>query len=94
MRRLIAAVAASALLAGAGTTAALTGAPAAASAPQPGDAPSGWEPRPAKFGVHVTEDVAVQMSDGAVLRVNVYRPAKADGTPVERRFPVILTQTP
>ena len=94
MRRLIAAVAATALLAGAGTTAALTGAPAVASAPQPGDAPSGWKPRPAKFGVHVTEDVPVKMSDGAVLRVNVYRPAKADGTPVDRRFPVILTQTP
>jgi putative CocE/NonD family hydrolase len=44
--------------------------------------------------VHVTEDVKVTMSDGAVLRVNVYRPAKPDGTAVRRRFPVVLTQTP
>ena len=44
--------------------------------------------------MHVTEDVPVTMSDGTVLRVNVYRPANADGTAVERRFPVILTQTP
>jgi putative CocE/NonD family hydrolase len=57
-------------------------------------APSGWTPRPARFGVHTAEDVVVRMSDGARLRVNVYRPAHADGTPVRRRFPVILTQTP
>ena len=86
MRRLIAAVAATALLVG--------GTSAAASVPQAGDAPSGWQPRPATYGVHVTEDIGVRMSDGTVLRVNVYRPAKADGSPVERRFPVILTQTP
>lgn len=86
MRRLIAAAAASVLLLG--------GTSAAASVTQAGDAPSGWEPRPATYGVHVTEDVPVTMSDGTVLRVNVYRPARADGTPVDRRFPVILTQTP
>jgi uncharacterized protein len=86
VRRLIAAVAATALLVG--------GTSAAASVPQAGDAPSGWKPRPAAYGVHVTEDVGVKMSDGTVLRVNVYRPAKADGTPVDRRFPVVLTQTP
>jgi putative CocE/NonD family hydrolase len=44
--------------------------------------------------VNVTEDRSVTMSDGTVLRVNVYRPAKADGTPVAKRLPVILTQTP
>ncbi len=44
--------------------------------------------------MHITEDVKVPMSDGTVLRVNVYRPARADGSPVRRRFPVILTQTP
>ena len=43
----------------------------------PGDTPSGWKPRPARYGVNVTEDVQVTMSDGAVLRVNVYRPAQA-----------------
>ncbi|NUS51878.1 MAG: CocE/NonD family hydrolase [Nocardioidaceae bacterium] len=55
---------------------------------------AGWRARPATYGVHVTEDVPVTMSDGRVLRVNVYRPARADGSAVPRRFPVILTQTP
>ncbi len=87
MRRLVIAVLTTALVAavpvlGAGTRA--TAVPVAA----------GWQERPATYGVHVTEDVPVTMSDGTVLRVNVYRPANADGTAVERRFPVILTQTP
>ncbi|HEU5033537.1 MAG TPA: CocE/NonD family hydrolase, partial [Mycobacteriales bacterium] len=59
-----------------------------------GAAPSGWQPRAATYGVHVTEDVPVTMSDGTVLRVNVYRPARDDGSPAPGRFPVILTQTP
>ncbi len=46
------------------------------------------------YTVHVTEDVPVTMSDGTVLRVNVYRPGTADGSPAPGRFPVILTQTP
>ncbi|MGZ4493213.1 MAG: CocE/NonD family hydrolase [Nocardioides sp.] len=56
--------------------------------------PSGWTARPATYGVAVTQDVRVTMSDGNVLRVNVYRPARADGSPAPGRFPVILTQTP
>ena len=87
-RRTIAAVATTVLLAGATTvTTAATAATATTPAP-------GWQPRPATFAVHVTEDVPVTMSDGTVLRVNVYRPARADGSPVQRRFPVVLTQTP
>jgi putative CocE/NonD family hydrolase len=65
-----------------------------ASAAAPAGAPSGWTARPATYGVNVTDDVPVTMSDGTVLRVNVYRPANADGTAVAKRFPVILTQTP
>ena len=57
-------------------------------------AATGWQERPAQYGVHVTEDVPVRMSDGKRLRVNVYRPAKDDGSPVEGRFPVVVTQTP
>jgi uncharacterized protein len=48
---------------------------------------SAWTERPATYGVHVTDDLKVTMSDGTVLRVNVYRPANPDGTPVQRRFP-------
>jgi predicted acyl esterase len=67
--------------------------PSVTTAP-PASAAGGWRARPATYGVDVTQDVPVTMSDGTVLRVNVYRPADADGTPVNRRFPVILTQTP
>lgn len=55
---------------------------------------AGWQERPAEHGVHVTEDVPVTMSDGKRLRVNVYRPANADGSPAPGRFPVVVTQTP
>jgi len=57
-------------------------------------APSGWTPRPATYGVTVQRDVPITMSDGVVLRADVYRPAAADGSPAAGRFPVILTQTP
>ncbi len=69
-------------------------APSYATSTAAGVAPSGWRPRPARYAVHVTTDVPIRMSDGVVLRANVYRPAKADGTPVRGRFPVVLTQTP
>ena len=55
--------------------------------PGTAQAASAWKERPATYGVHVDEDVPVTMSDGVVLRVNVYRPANADGTPVRRRLP-------
>jgi hypothetical protein len=95
VRRLTAAVAAIALLAGTTTATTLTsGAAASHTVAAASSATSGWTARPARYGVHATEDVAVRMSDGTVLRVNIYRPARADGSPIERRFPVILTQTP
>ncbi|MFE6644929.1 CocE/NonD family hydrolase [Nocardioides sp. NPDC057772] len=53
-----------------------------------------WKPRPATYGVVVEKDVEIAMSDGVVLRADVHRPAKADGTPAAGRFPVILTQNP
>ncbi|MFZ5849228.1 MAG: CocE/NonD family hydrolase [Actinomycetota bacterium] len=65
------------------------------SAPTTAAPRAAWKPRPAQFpAVHVTEDVPVEMSDGVVLSVNVYRPAREDGTPARGRFPVVLTQTP
>lgn len=89
MRRALLALLALALLAPGAVLVGLTVPTAAA----PTDA---WQPRAAQFpAVHVTEDVAVEMSDGVVLSVNVYRPARTDGTPVRGRFPVVvLTQTP
>jgi putative CocE/NonD family hydrolase len=45
------------------------------------------------FQVHSHKDVIVAMRDGVQLATDVYRPAR-DGTPLEGRFPVILTRTP
>ncbi|HLN79179.1 MAG TPA: CocE/NonD family hydrolase [Nocardioidaceae bacterium] len=59
-----------------------------------GAAASGWRPRSARYGVNVTSDVPITMSDGVKLYANVYRPARADGSPASGRFPVIVTQTP
>ena len=101
MRRTIAAATATALLAAPAAVTSLAAPTTAAPRPSAGaattastTAASGWRARPASYGVHVTQDVPVTMSDGTVLRVDVYRPARADGSPVDRRFPVILTQTP
>ena len=54
----------------------------------------GWKPRPATYGVAVTKDVAITMSDGVVLSANVFRPASPDGKASPGRFPALLTQTP
>lgn len=92
-RRLAAAALSASLLAG-GTAAlpALTSPVVAATSTT---APaSGWKARPATYGVSTTKDVALKMSDGVVLRADVLRPARADGTPAPGRFPVIVTQTP
>ncbi len=53
-----------------------------------------WSTRPPTYGVALTRDVAVRMSDGVRLAADVYRPADASGRPVPGRFPVVLTQTP
>src|SRR3954453_4230779 len=50
----------------------------------------GWTAydRPATNGVITEKDVPITMSDGIILRANVYRPDKPG------RYPVVLTQTP
>src|SRR5690242_18796321 len=50
-----------------------------------------WKPEPARFGVSAPRELAVRMSDGVELRVDVYYPT---GAPAAARFPVILSQTP
>jgi putative CocE/NonD family hydrolase len=71
--------------------AALTGAGARAATP-PGDS---WNPGPAKYGVVKESNVPVEMSDGTVLRADVYRPADVQtGNPAAGRFPVLLAMTP
>lgn len=54
----------------------------------------GWQPRPATYPGTVTRtDLAIPMSDGTVLRGDLVLPARADGTAVRRRLPVIVTIT-
>src|SRR5689334_24744597 len=52
-----------------------------------------WSPEPATYGVVEQQNVAVTMTDGTVLRANVYSPA-VDGQAAPGPFPVLLTQTP
>ncbi|WP_371830120.1 CocE/NonD family hydrolase [Rhodococcoides kroppenstedtii] len=44
--------------------------------------------------VAIDWDVPVTMSDGTVLKANVYRPADAQGRPVETDLPTVLNITP
>ncbi|MDF1605271.1 CocE/NonD family hydrolase [Nocardioides sp. YIM 152315] len=68
--------------------------PAQGAAPVERTAKSQWTPRPATFPGTVTQqDLAIPMSDGTVLRGDLTMPADADGQPVARRFPVIVTIT-
>ncbi|MEV6558179.1 CocE/NonD family hydrolase [Nocardia sp. NPDC051756] len=53
-----------------------------------------WTPEPASFSVGKTLDVPVSMSDGTVLRADVYFPTDADGNQARGDFPVVLMQTP
>ena len=45
-------------------------------------------------GVATQWDVPIRMSDGTVLRANVYRPANARGRAVATRTPVVVNMTP
>ncbi|WP_250324575.1 CocE/NonD family hydrolase [Williamsia sp. CHRR-6] len=50
---------------------------------------------PAKYPRIATQwDVPIRMSDGVVLRANVYRPADAAGRPINTPMPALLNLTP
>lgn len=75
----------------------------AAAAPAPagpdaGAAGAAWtatEDGPQQYpNVHVDWDVPITMSDGTVLKANVYRPADAAGRPIAQRTPTIVNMTP
>lgn len=56
--------------------------------------PSGWQARGEDFpATVVTRNVSLPMSDGVVLQGDLVRPARADGTPVSRRLPVLVQVT-
>jgi predicted acyl esterase len=52
-----------------------------------------WSPEPATYGVTEQQNVPVTMTDGTVLRADIYYPA-VDDQPAPGPFPVLLTQTP
>ncbi|KAF0971291.1 MULTISPECIES: CocE/NonD family hydrolase [Gordonia] len=71
---------------------------AAPSGPTGGAAAARWAaghdgPQP-YAGVNVSWDVPIRMSDGTVLRANVYRPADARERPTSTKTPVIVNMTP
>jgi len=78
-----------------GTTLAPPPIASAATAPVPPTAPAAsWEPRGEQFPATVTRtDLRIPMDDGVVLRGDLTLPADADGTPLHRRFPVVVTIT-
>ena len=78
------------LVAGSGAiaTADPTGGPAAARWVASHDGPQPYA------GVNVTWDVPIRMSDGTILRANVYRPANAAGRATATATPVIVNMTP
>ncbi|WAC58081.1 CocE/NonD family hydrolase [Gordonia sp. SL306] len=71
---------------------------AAPSTPSGGASAAGWaashDGKQPYAGVAVTWDVPIRMSDGTVLRANVYRPANGAGRATTKRNPVIVNMTP
>ena len=83
------------LLAGAlaATSLAVAG-PSTASSTVPSASPHGWEPRPARYDGSTTRtDLRIPMDDGVVLRGDLTLPTTADGEPVDRPLPVVVTIT-
>lgn len=88
----------SAVVLAAATATAVALAPPAAADPSGGADAAGWQEvvdAPDAYPNTAVEwDVPITLSDGTILRANVFRPAKADGTPVGEQTPVVLNLTP
>ncbi|MFE3194232.1 CocE/NonD family hydrolase [Nocardia sp. NPDC059240] len=86
-----------ALLATAVTVGALVR-PLATAEPDAGALGAGWtataDAPPQYPGVHIDWDVPITMSDGTVLKANVYRPMDAAGHIVDTPLPTIVNLTP
>ncbi|QIS23070.1 CocE/NonD family hydrolase [Nocardia terpenica] len=66
--------------------------------PDGGAAGTGWtatEDGPQQYpNIHIDWDVPITMSDGTVLKANVYRPADAAGRAVDVQTPAVVNLTP
>jgi putative CocE/NonD family hydrolase len=60
----------------------------------PASASAAWKPGPEKYGVGEHANVPVTMSDGTVLKANVFYPTDPGGAAAKGPFPVIMVQTP
>ncbi|MCQ4117924.1 CocE/NonD family hydrolase [Rhodococcus tibetensis] len=73
-------------------------APTASADPTGGAAAVQWlaavDAPPAYPVVAIDWDVPITMSDGTVLKANVYRPADAAGKPIDTKMPAVLNVTP
>ncbi|WP_227979511.1 CocE/NonD family hydrolase [Nocardia spumae] len=69
-----------------------------ATGPDGGAAGAAWtaaEDGPQQYpNIHIDWDVPITMSDGTVLKGNVYRPADAASHPIDTRTPVVVNMTP
>ncbi|MFF2552533.1 CocE/NonD family hydrolase [Nocardia sp. NPDC058058] len=71
--------------------------PVAATAPDGGALGAAWtaaQDAPLYPNVHIDWDVPITMSDGTVLKANVYRPMDAQGRIVDTPLPTIVNLTP
>ncbi|MFB7721630.1 CocE/NonD family hydrolase [Nocardia sp. NPDC056100] len=71
--------------------------PVAATAPDGGELGVAWtaaQDAPLYPNVHIDWDVPITMSDGTVLKANVYRPMDAQGRIVDTPLPTIVNLTP
>ncbi len=76
------------------TLGALAFAPVTHADPDDGERWTALHDGPPRYpGVHIDWDVPITMSDGTVLKANVYRPADAAG-PIPEQLPVVVNLTP
>ncbi|WP_327110439.1 CocE/NonD family hydrolase [Nocardia sp. NBC_01730] len=66
--------------------------------PDGGTAGAAWaatQDAPQQYpNIHITWDVPITMSDGTVLKGNVYRPADVSGRPIDTPTPTVVNLTP
>jgi putative CocE/NonD family hydrolase len=68
--------------------------PAASASESALHAPPLWSPQPIAYGMGTQSDVGVTMSDGTIIRANIYYPVTSTGQAADGPFPVLLQQTP
>jgi len=97
-RRFLRGAIASVAVAATTVAAAITAAPVAGADPSGGTDAAAWQAAvdapDAYPNTAVEWDVPITMSDGTVLRANVFRPADENGTPITEPTPVVLNLTP